>query len=131
MIKAGWKRLYDGDSRLIAHLGGFLLTFRPSQESARKRHIMTLSVGIDMNVAASYKQVFDLVLAGEKECEVLRRFEVLSDDERQTLLCTLCSMRQEIAATCHDSASTVSRLLSLCRQCVDERHTCRFGRGIS
>ena len=77
-------------------------------------------------MTATFQQVFDLVMAGQTEAEIVRLFQELSGDERQALLCTLCHVRQEIADTSQEHGNTVSKLLSLCEHCVGDDHTCRL-----
>jgi hypothetical protein len=82
----------------------------------------------ETNVATRYQQVFELVMAGQEEDEIVRRFQELPSDERQAMLCILWHIRKEIADTSQEHGRIVSRLLAFCTQCDDAGRMCPFKR---
>jgi hypothetical protein len=67
-------------------------------------------------------------MAGDTTSEILSRLRRLPLAERQTLLCTVCSIRKEIADSCRDHGEQVSKLLSSeCLHFIDGRATCCLG----
>jgi len=64
-------------------------------------------------------------MAGHPACKIIADLPHLSRDERQTLLCTVCSLHNEIACNCRDHGEEVATLLTLaCPLFVDGRATC-------
>lgn len=64
-------------------------------------------------------------MAGESADDIMVRLETLPFDDRQRLLCLVCSMREEIARTCWTTGLEVSELLTrLCSSFVDGQATC-------
>ena len=89
--------------------------------------------GIDdtrlLDYAFTYEGVLEAVMAGDTTSEIISRLRSLPFAERQTLLCTVCSIRKEIADSCRDHGEQVSKLLtSECRDFVGGRPTCRLGK---
>jgi hypothetical protein len=72
-------------------------------------------------------EVFDAILAGAREWEVAPMLRQLAPDDRQSLLCTVCAMRDEIARNCWSTAAEVNALLTTeCPLYVRGTATCRF-----
>jgi hypothetical protein len=64
-------------------------------------------------------------MAGHPAFEIISNLRHLPTDDRQSLLCTVCSMHHEIACNCRDHGNEVSTLLTLeCPLFVDGRATC-------
>jgi hypothetical protein len=64
-------------------------------------------------------------MSGNPAFEIISDLQHLPGDERQSLLCTVCSMHNEIACNCRDHGKEVSKLLTLeCPLFVDGRATC-------
>jgi len=64
-------------------------------------------------------------MAGHPAFEITSNLQHLPNYERQLLLCTVCSMHNEIACNCRDHGDEVSTLLTLeCPLFVDGRATC-------
>jgi len=67
----------------------------------------------------------EMILAGFPACVVAPRLKELASDERQSLLCNVCSMHCEIARNCLATAEEVDALLSLeCPYYIDSVATC-------
>jgi uncharacterized membrane protein len=78
-----------------------------------------------MSCANSYDGVLEAVMAGRPLSEIEAIVETLSLEDRQELLCTLCSIQHEIASNCAQHGDDVSALLSLnCALYVDGVATC-------
>jgi hypothetical protein len=56
--------------------------------------------------------VFDMILAGQPATGVGTHLNRLPVAERQTLLCTVCAMHDEIARNCVQTATEASKLLA-------------------
>lgn len=81
-----------------------------------------------LDYAFTYEGVLEAVMAGNTTSEILSHLRSLPFAERQTLLCTLCSIRKEIADSCRDHGEQISQLLtSECLHFVDGHATCRLG----
>jgi hypothetical protein len=65
-----------------------------------------------MTPPATMREVFDSILAGTPAVEVLPRLSTLERDDRQTVLCTACVMRRDIAENSQAHATCVSEVLS-------------------
>lgn len=64
-------------------------------------------------------------MAGDSADEIVPRLQALPIDDRQRLLCAVCSIRDEITCTCRNTGAEVSKLLSLqCPFFVDGQVTC-------
>ncbi len=80
-----------------------------------------------MSSPSSVNEVMEMILAGDPELLVASRLKELPSDERLTLLCTVCSMHDEIARNCLHTAKEVRKLLSdECPYYVDGTATCLF-----
>lgn len=78
-----------------------------------------------MGCAPCYHGVLEAVLAGRPAFEIEPSLQELSRDDRQTVLCTVCSIHNEIASNCLEYAHEVSALLtSHCPLYVNGIATC-------
>ena len=83
------------------------------------RHMLTCGSTYDL---------FRSVMAGQASSDIGPCLASLSSDERQTLLCTVCMMRSEIASNCHTHGEEVFKLLSShCPYFIGNRPTCLVG----
>jgi hypothetical protein len=57
-------------------------------------------------------EVYEAILAGNLAWSVAPRLNQLPHDERQSLLCTVCAMHDEIARNCLETGNEVSNLLA-------------------
>jgi hypothetical protein len=73
----------------------------------------------------TYDLALAAVLAGHPLAEVDVNLRTLSSEERQRLLCDVCSMHNEIAFTCQDRGLEILKLLTRhCPLFIDGRATC-------
>jgi hypothetical protein len=56
--------------------------------------------------------LFEILLAGGTRDEIQPDLDRLPTDERQTVLCSVCYVVDEVAANCKELASTISDTLS-------------------
>ena len=78
-----------------------------------------------MDSATTYDQVFRATLAGHPAAEVLPCLAQLTSDDRQAVLCTVCSIRGEIADNSREHGDEIEKLLSKgCRFFVNGRASC-------
>jgi hypothetical protein len=71
--------------------------------------------------------VLNAILGGEREWQVALKLRQLAPDDRQSLLCMVCAMRDEIARNCWSTAAEVNALLTTeCPLYVHGTATCRF-----
>ncbi len=56
-------------------------------------------------------EVLDLLFAGSPVEELQTRLMRLPEQERSALICKVCEMRDEVAATCRDRGEEISILL--------------------
>lgn len=79
-----------------------------------------------MNSATSYDHVLEAIMAGRTAVEVIPDFQKLVGFDQQTILCTVCSIRNEILSNSRDHGNEVFKLLtSECPFFVNSRPTCR------
>ena len=75
--------------------------------------------------ANSFETVVEMVMAGNPANEVAHGLKVLPNHDRQALLCTVCSLQNEIARNCEEHGREVRMLLeSQCPLFVDGVATC-------
>jgi hypothetical protein len=78
-----------------------------------------------LKCTSTYDCVFETIMAGYPAHEVMPHLQNLTGDERQTLLCTVCSMLDEITCNCRDHGAEVATILTLgCPLFLDGRATC-------
>jgi hypothetical protein len=71
------------------------------------------------------REVFESILAGNPAVEVVPSLNTLNVDDRQTVLCTACVMRRDIAENSEAHATCVVNVLSeACSFFVDGKPTC-------
>lgn len=71
------------------------------------------------------QDVFEAILAGASSEEVDSTVRRLAPEERSTLLCTFCMVRDEVAGMCAQRAHTIEALLGEhCRYYVHGKRTC-------
>ncbi len=61
---------------------------------------------------ASAQDVLNALLSGATATELQPEVERLPPIELKALLCTACSMREEVIANCHDTGDEVDQLLT-------------------
>ncbi|HLX43909.1 MAG TPA: hypothetical protein VKR43_10765 [Bryobacteraceae bacterium] len=78
-----------------------------------------------MAAPATMREVFDSILAGTSALEVLPRLATLERDDRQTVLCTACVMRGDIAENSEAHATSLAGVLSkACPLFVEGKPAC-------
>jgi hypothetical protein len=65
-----------------------------------------------MVAPATMREVFDSILGATHALEVLPRLNTLDGYDRQTVLCTACVMRRDIAENSEAHAACVAEVLS-------------------
>ena len=80
---------------------------------------------IKMPDESSTDEILEMILADYPARMVIPRLKELSPDARKSLLCTVCSMRCEIARNCLETAKEVDKLLTAeCPYFIDGIATC-------
>jgi hypothetical protein len=78
-----------------------------------------------MQSATTHAEVLDEVMAGYPADAVGLRLQLLSTDDRQALLCTVCSLHNEIASNSSDHGVEVAKLLTThCPLYLNGQATC-------
>jgi hypothetical protein len=78
-----------------------------------------------MPSASPANEIMEMILAGDPELLVASRLKELSPDERLNLLCTVCSIHDEMARNCVATGKEVNKLLSAeCPYFVNSAATC-------
>lgn len=98
---------------------------RAAKQNALQRRLGTADSYPNLACAPTYYEVFQAIMAGQTCVETIPHLRELPYAERQTLLCTICSIHDEIAHNCRDHGAEVSKLLaSQCKHFIDGRATC-------
>jgi hypothetical protein len=78
-----------------------------------------------LDCAPTYEAVLQAIMAGCPAIETIPQLQDLPSDDRQTILCTVCSISNEIVCNCRDHGNEVLKLLtSECPRFIDGRATC-------
>jgi hypothetical protein len=94
-------------------------------QNAVKQSHGTDDIWSTSNCTPTSETVLDFILAGHPAVDTTQLFATLPIAERQSVLCSVCSIHDEIACNCRDHGSEVSKLLaSECPLFVDGRATC-------
>jgi hypothetical protein len=71
------------------------------------------------------REVFESILSGNPAFEVMPSLNTLARDDRQTVLCTACVMRRDIAENSEAHATCVAEVLSeACPLFIDGKPAC-------
>ena len=81
-----------------------------------------------MSSPSPVNEIMEMILAGDPELLVASRLKELPPKERLNLLCTVCSIHEEIARNCVATGKEASKLLSAeCPYFVNGAATCLLG----
>ena len=61
---------------------------------------------------ATMNEIFELTFAGSPPCTVIPKLDQLAPDERQSVLCTICAMRKDIAANSESHSAEACQVLT-------------------
>ena len=76
-------------------------------------------------VTVVYDRIVEDVMAGVPAGAIIPNLQLLLPEDRQELLCSLCSMYNEIALNCRQAGSELATLLDAeCPLFIDGRPSC-------